>query len=38
MIMDFLGYPLIIILRKLRLGYYCCKDKSAETIVEDIEN
>tara|TARA_B100001250_G_scaffold56913_1_gene44030 strand:- start:6149 stop:7117 length:969 start_codon:yes stop_codon:yes gene_type:complete len=38
MIMDFLGHPLIIILRKLRLGYYCCKDKSAETIVEDIEN
>lgn len=32
MIMDLYGYPIVLILRKLRLGYYCCKGNP-----EDIE-
>ncbi len=29
-IMDLIGHPLVMILRKMRLGYYCCKGQNTE--------
>ena len=33
-IMDLIGHPLVMILRKMRVGYYCCKGQNAARSLE----